>query len=158
MTFSFKFLSVFVILLFPAFVFAQTAITGRVVGQDGGPIDGANVLLKDSKNKTVSFSSTAFDGTFTLKAMPGSYHLRVTYLGFKTVNQDISVAPEKLYLEPIVIQEDSSELEEVFLKAEAKIEERGDTTIFKTAKFLLGTEQSLNDILQTLPGMGVNDV
>lgn len=125
--------------------------------QKGMAIDGANVLLKDSENNTVAFSSTSIDGSFAIKAMPGKYQIRITYLGFKTNTQEISLTLEKLDLETIIIHQDSSELEEVYIRAEERIVQKGDTTVFKTAEFLLGSERSLKDILETLPGMGVNE-
>lgn len=51
-----------------------TTITGRVVDQDGLPIEGATILLHDEA------ATTADDGTFTITAAPGS--LTVIASGF----------------------------------------------------------------------------
>lgn len=144
-------------LLFSTLVFAQTEVMGIVVGEDGKPIEGANVLLKDSEDNTLAYSSTAVDGRFTIKISSGTYRLEVSHLGFRSVNNTLYVPTEDINLDTIIIHEDSSELEEVFIIAEERIVQKGDTTVFKTAEFLLGSERSLKDILETLPGMGVNE-
>lgn len=150
--------SLLFLLLFSTFIFGQTTIAGKVINEISEGIEGANVLLKDATNSnTLAFTATSQNGTFVLTATPGKYVLKITYLGYRTVSQKITVNLEKLVLKPIIIYEDSSELEKVFLKAEAKIVKKGDTTIFNTARFLNGTEQNLNDVLQTLPGIGINN-
>ena len=144
-------------LLFSTLIFAQTAIKAKVVGEDGEAIFGANVLLLNPEDKTLAFSSTSTDGFFALKAEPGIYQIKITHLGFRTEKREITVGLQNVDLKNIVMLKDSSELEEVYLKAEAKVIQKGDTTIFNTAKFHNGTEKNLKDILQTLPGVGIND-
>ena|GEM_PF-3535314 len=146
-----------ILLLSSTLLIAQASVTGVVIHEDGKPIGGANVLLKNSENMTVAFSSTSADGTFAIRVDPGRYQVNITYLGFRTEFREVSVTREILDLKSIVMHEDPAELEAVFLKSEARIEQKGDTTIFKTDRFLNGTERNLNDILQTLPGIGISE-
>lgn len=146
------------LLIFYSYSTAQTSITGTIVTENNENVEGANILLKTLENETTfAFTSTSKNGAFTLSADSGNYLLKITYIGYRTVSQEIQVGLKPLDLKSITIVEDASELEAVYLKAEAKIIQKGDTTIFNTAKFLNGTEQNLSDILQTLPGVGIND-
>ncbi|WP_421813167.1 TonB-dependent receptor [Flagellimonas sp.] len=62
-----------------AMAFAQGTLTGTVVdGELGGPLPGASVVVKGTKNGT----STDFDGNFTLEVGQSSGTLVISYIGF----------------------------------------------------------------------------
>lgn len=153
-----RFILVLALLFFYSYGLAQTSISGSVISENNEKVEGANILLKTLEDETtIAFTSTLKNGSFALSADPGNYLLKITYIGYRTVIQEIQVGLKPLDLKTITLVEDTSELEEVYLKAAAKIIQKGDTTIFNTAKFLNGTEQNLGDILQTLPGIGISD-
>ncbi|HXB06376.1 MAG TPA: TonB-dependent receptor [Puia sp.] len=92
-------------------VYAQTTITGRVIGKsDNQPVLGATVQVKGSKAAT----STGADGTFTLK-LPGNNAnatLVITAIGFepfqipvagRTAMGDISLAQSNSTLNDVVV-------------------------------------------------------
>ncbi len=66
--------------------FSQRTVTGKVVGSDGDPLIGANVIVKGTSNGTV----TDFDGMFSIEVPAGSDELTVSYTGFQT--KTVSVA------------------------------------------------------------------
>lgn len=55
------------LLLLPAFLFAQKQITGRVIGKENQSVSGLSVLVKGTSKGT----STNDDGSFTIMANPG---------------------------------------------------------------------------------------
>lgn len=59
---------------------AQRTVTGTVTDQNGDPLIGATVLLKDSSTGTV----TDIDGTYTLEIPEGEQTLVFSYTGFAT--------------------------------------------------------------------------
>jgi len=62
-----------------AMAFAQGTLTGTVTdGELGGPLPGASVVVKGTKNGT----STDFDGNFTLEVGQSSGTLVISYIGF----------------------------------------------------------------------------
>lgn len=68
-----------------AFAFAQSTITGSVSdGELGGPLPGANVMVKGTSQGV----TTDFEGNFTLEASEQSGTLVVSYVGF--LNKEIS--------------------------------------------------------------------
>ncbi|MAO10674.1 MAG: hypothetical protein CMC07_07285, partial [Flavobacteriaceae bacterium] len=151
-------LLVFTFFIFFNYTSAQQVISGRLKTAKNKPIEGANIVLKTiNENTTVSYDISNKTGGFSIKAKTGEYLLKISYLGFKTVSRKITVNLEDINLQTIILKEDTSELEEVVLKAESRILIKGDTTIYKTASFLNGTEQNLSDILQNLPGLDIND-
>ncbi|AXE19566.1 SusC/RagA family TonB-linked outer membrane protein [Runella rosea] len=95
-------------------VYAQTSITGKVVGSDDSqPIAGATVLIKGN---TTNGAITAADGTFKLSASPNAV-LVVSYIGYQLQeipvgNQttfNISLIPSSTTLGEVVVTGYSSE-------------------------------------------------
>ena len=78
------------LLAFAAPAFAQTTITGRVLdGETSEGLPGASVVL----DGTNSGASTDLDGNFSFLTSvdAGSYTLRVSYVGYRTVQQAVTV-------------------------------------------------------------------
>jgi TonB-dependent receptor len=101
------------IIVSPLTVFAQSgSITGRVVDRDGFPMPGATVLLVELPSKgTVSDAN----GRYTLVNVPvGSYTVRVSYIGYATLNL------------PVVVRQGESSALNVRLEEAAKV---GDEVI-----------------------------
>lgn len=107
-----KKLSLFLLLcLFSSFLKAQnnlSYIEGQVLSQENHePLPGALVILGDNLKVGIADES----GKFSLAALPGTYDLKVTYLGMLTVVQPVTLPVEKelfIYMLP-----DSAQLEEV---------------------------------------------
>ena len=95
-----------VLLLLPAFAFAQkVTVRGVVVDETGAPLSGAAVLVQGTSQGTV----TGPDGTFSLSAEEGKV-LVVSYLGYtdQTVRAagkylTISLEPDANYLQDVVV-------------------------------------------------------
>ena len=95
-----------VLLLLPAFAFAQkVTVRGVVVDETGAPLSGAAVLVQGTSQGTV----TGSDGTFSLSAEEGKA-LVVSYLGYtdQTVRAagkylTINLEPDANYLQDVVV-------------------------------------------------------
>lgn len=92
-----------ILFLTPGIIYAQTKITGTVSDSNNDPIIGAGVIVKGASNGTV----TDVDGRFTLYAEGGT--LVVTYLGYKTVEQEIGNQTNF----QIIMEEDSHLLDDI---------------------------------------------
>ena len=97
-------LTLFSVLFCMAISFAQTQISGTVVGADGGPIPGATILVQGTSNGT----SSDFDGNFTL-SIEADQSLEVTYIGY--ISQVIQYTGQDSI--SIVLLEDQNELDEI---------------------------------------------
>ncbi len=88
-------------------VYAQLRdYSGMVTEDDGTPLIGVTVLVKNTTNGTV----TDIDGKFTIQAQPGDY-LVFSYVGYETVevqltndeNLVISMEDQSIYLDEMVV-------------------------------------------------------
>ena len=94
---------ILVLLLFVIPVFAQYTIDGSVSNKDSGEsLPGANIVVVDTYLATTS----EVDGNFHLgRVKEGTYSIQVSYIGFKTLKQEIQINENmnlKLRLEPQV--------------------------------------------------------
>ena len=69
--------------------YGQHAIRGVVTDEHMQALPGANLVLEELKTGTV----THRDGSFTLLRIPeGSYTLQVTFVGFETLRESLTVS------------------------------------------------------------------
>lgn len=86
-------------------ILKQTSVSGRVTDDQGQPLQGINVQIKDSEESTV----TNADGAFTIQVPSNQTVLVFSYLGYE--NQEITVGSQRNL--QIVLTESLEELEEV---------------------------------------------
>ena len=145
-------------LFIPTLLISQSSINGLIKDINNNGIEGANIIIKTKDDKTVAFGTSNNKGRFSIKINSGSFLLKISYLGCKTITQYIEIKNEDLNLQSIILIESSTELDEVILKAENDgIIQKGDTTLYKVEKFLNGTEVNLKDIINNLPGIDINE-
>jgi len=72
--------------------FAQNGtISGRITDKDGFSMPGASILIVETPTKgTISDANGRYS---IVNVSPGSYTLRVSYIGYATINEAITVAP-----------------------------------------------------------------
>ncbi|MDX2247263.1 MAG: SusC/RagA family TonB-linked outer membrane protein [Bacteroidia bacterium] len=84
---------VFVLVVFPAFMFGQKTLTGKVTDSaTGDPLAGASVLVVG----TTTGAFTGQDGSFRIVVPDGSQTIRVTYLGY--VPQEFSADADDILI------------------------------------------------------------
>jgi len=105
-----KRLLLFNLLLFSVIIFAQNAniIKGRVVSQDGKPIDGANISVVGKSIQT----KTDKNGVYELKNLPeGKNSIRVFASGYKRLTESV----ENETIRDFVLSADLLNIEEVVI-------------------------------------------
>lgn len=110
-------LCLFFVLALPAV--AQTAsIRGFVTSEsDGQPLPGVNVILV-AADETLYGSATDTDGFYTVSRVPpGTYTLRVTFIGFEQVEEPITLS-EGVVTRNIELSEATEELGEVVVETD----------------------------------------
>jgi TonB-linked SusC/RagA family outer membrane protein len=105
-------------LVFSAAVNAQTTVSGTV-SDNNGPIPGVNVIIKGTKNSTV----TNFDGTFTINSIPANAVLSFSFIGYKT--KEVLINNQKKI--NIILEENLNSLKEVVVVGYGTMK-RGDLT------------------------------
>lgn len=138
-------LLVFLLLGFGSFsALAQgNSVTGKVISSDGMGIPGANVKQKGTKNGVM----TDFDGGYTIKLLPGTKTLVVSYIGY--VTQEVSVGNKSVL--NVVLKSDSKELDEVVVIGYGTAKKRdvlGSMGSIKAAQIAEATPVDALDALQ----------
>ncbi|MCD4694693.1 MAG: TonB-dependent receptor [Bacteroidales bacterium] len=158
--YQFKPLFLFLILLtISVFTMAQKGtIRGFVYEKETGePVIFTNVYLLS----TTYGAATDVNGYFVISQIPpGKYNLMVTYLGFDTLQMDVSIKADEIISKQLFLKKGSYTLEQVQISAsrqEAKTETR--TSVVKiTPKQIkqipaFGGQPDLAQYLQVLPGV-----
>lgn len=141
----------FYLLTLAVFGSAQTRLSGKVLDEKGQPIPGANITLKD----TYDGASTAGDGSFQFVSdEKGDQILVTTFVGFKTIEQKLTLNGQPLQLE-IKLSEEINELQAVTISAGSfTASDESRRTIFKAIDVATtaGATADIAGALNTLPG------
>ena len=93
------------------------SIKGVITETSGMPLSGATVYVK-ALNKGVV---TDFDGNYTIENIAtGTYTISISYIGYKTINQDVLVTSGKQTQLNLKLDESNSVLDEVIITAGKK--------------------------------------
>ena len=133
---------------------AQTTMSGIVREQKTKePVAGAFVLgLAASQQKAFAYSDGT--GRFVLKVPEGVVldELRVSMMGYAATR--LPLAPGTTADIVVELEEQRTELRAAKVTAEV-VEEKGDTLSFTAGAFKDGTERSMGELLEKLPGITV---
>ncbi|WMI69241.1 TonB-dependent receptor domain-containing protein [Mangrovimonas sp. YM274] len=97
-------------LLFCAFSFAQTTVSGKITDQNGQPLPGANIIAIGSSEGTIS----DFDGnySFVVNQQP-PFSIQVSSVGFQSVTKEVTTNPQTID----IILTEGTELDEIVISA-----------------------------------------
>lgn len=132
----------------------EITLSGFVKDSLQNPLPYANVLAKPKGvSKSLKFAITDEEGYYKLKLNKGdTLTISISYLGYKTLNyQFIS---KKNTEENFILQQSEEQLDEIIIEMPVMI--KGDTTTYKTEKFVDGSERKLKNVLKKLPGVEVD--
>ena len=136
---------------FAAAVDAKGVIAGRVVDSSGAILQGAQVQLQ-SKGLTVASNER---GEFSLPDLaPGNYQVRVSYVGFKAYETEVTVAAGELKRVDVTLEVASAN-EEVLVTAERP---RGEAESINRTRMADNVLQVLPaEVITSLPNANVAD-
>ncbi|WP_232734663.1 carboxypeptidase-like regulatory domain-containing protein [Polaribacter sp. ALD11] len=136
-------------------LFAQkVSLTGSVKDSLQNPMPYANVIAKPKDvSKNLQFAITDNEGFYRLQLAKGdTINISISYLGYKPIDyQFITLKNTK---KDFVLQQSSESLDEIVIEMPVTV--RGDTTTYKTDKFIDGSERKLKNVLKKLPGVEVD--
>ncbi|MCI9846050.1 SusC/RagA family TonB-linked outer membrane protein [Flavobacterium pectinovorum] len=130
-------------IVFSASVNAQTNVSGTV-SDITGPIPGVNVIVKGTKNTTV----TNFDGTFTINSVPANAVLSFSFIGYKT--KEVSVGNQNKI--NVVLEENLNDLKEVVVVGYGTMKRKDLTGSISTVTSKAVTQSVTTSIEQVLQG------
>ncbi|UQD55658.1 TonB-dependent receptor [Flavobacterium sp. K5-23] len=132
--------------------FAQVTIKGKVTS-DGMPLPLANIVLKNTKNATISNG----DGLYSLKKVSvGNYEVVASYTGFKSQRKNITVTDTVTITLDFNLKENNS-LDEVVitgtLKPVSRIESPVPVEVYKPVFFQKNPTANIFEALQNVNGV-----
>lgn len=95
-------------ILFSSQGFSQK-ITGTVTDSEGLPLPGLTVMIDGSTTGT----TTDIDGKYELKVDPGTYTIKMSFIGFKTTTKEVTVEPGKTVSLNQTMEDDQEVLDEL---------------------------------------------
>ncbi len=107
-----KKISIFLFLFVSTLANAQSfTLSGKVVDENKNPLAGASILVQETKKG----ASTDFDGNFSFVLEKGIYSVEVSFLGYSTISEKITLSKDEEYV--IELQTGTTILEEVLVSA-----------------------------------------
>jgi len=121
-----------------------TEITGRILNEDGQPLEGASVVIKGSKRGVY----TNVNGEFVLRGAPVNAVLFVSFVGFEGMEVKVSGQKEVM----LKLRRSSSELDQTVIKGYYNTTDRLNTGDVSTVAAKDIEEQPVSNPLATLEG------
>lgn len=122
---------------------AQTSVSG-IVSDANGPIPGANVILKGTKNGV----TTNFDGSYSIANVPSNGVLIFSFVGLKT--KEIAVKEQKNI--NVTLEDESNTLKEVVVIGYGAVRKEAVTGSVASIKGDIMREVPSSNITQALQG------
>ncbi|MCR5821248.1 MAG: TonB-dependent receptor [Bacteroidaceae bacterium] len=140
----------------------KIAVSGIIVDETGESLPAATVVLLNSKDSTqVTGVATKTDGRFTLpKVKAGAYILRASFVGFRTVYQNLALTNENtsVNLGTITLRDNAQLMKEAEVTARAaQVEMKADTFVYNTAAYRLPEGSNLEALVKKMPGAEVSE-
>lgn len=149
-----RYLFLYIILLFPTFLNAQTVLEGYVKASANSlPIDGAVVAVTDKSGSMVGYKIADTKGYFRLSfnTHQEKLILVVSFLGYETKKNEIENKTQQVN---IVLNNSETKLKEVKVVSDP-IWRREDTLVYNVNAFKSHEDRTIGDILKKLPGIEV---
>lgn len=106
-------------LMYACGIFAQPVVTGSVKDASGAPIAYANAVMMNVGDSSFVEGCMSNDaGVFTFTSLStGNFILKLSYLGYTELTQDVGIEREKTDLGVFVMHESATGLDEVTVTA-----------------------------------------
>ncbi len=149
-----KLLTIFIIAISSYCYSQKITLSGTVKDSLQNPLPYANVIAKPKDvSKNLQFAISDNEGYYKLILQKGdTINISISYLGYKPI--DYEFVALKSTRKNFILQQSSEQLDEVVIEMPVTV--RGDTTIYKTSKFIDGSERKLKNVLKKLPGVEVD--
>ena len=139
-------------------IYAQT-IQGSVQDEQQQALPFVNVILNTPTGELVKATVTAQNGQFRIANIKtGSYSLRVSYLGYTTLNKPISVSSTEVNLGVLTLAPEIASLDNVTIIAEKPVVEvKPDRTVFNVSASIGSAGVNGLELLRKAPGVRLDN-
>ena len=140
---------------------AASSIKGKIVdASTQSPLDFVSVaLLKDSLKAPVSGVISDKEGVFIIPSVPeGTYTLRVSFIGYNTVNKVVVVTDKPMNVGIVRLAETSKNLKEVEVLGQgSQMRFDIDKKVFSVDQNIAAAGGSASDVLKNIPSVKVDN-
>ncbi|MDO9634188.1 MAG: outer membrane beta-barrel family protein [Paludibacter sp.] len=142
-------------------VFALQTIRGKIIdGTTNQPLDFVNIaLLKEADSAPATGVVSDEKGDFELPRVPnGKYTLRVSFVGYNTIELPLRVTDKELNMGLIKLLEDSKSLSEVEVIGQGtQMRFEIDKKVFSVDQNIASAGGSATEVLQNIPSIDVDN-
>lgn len=129
-------------------------LTGRIIDTNDQPVPYATVVLVDGIYQ-VAGGVTSDEGRFSLAAPSGSYKMLVAYVGYKSLERDITLN-QNSDIGDVVIESDNIDIDEVVVTANL-VRREADRFVVDVANSPIAIGKDGEELLKTAPGVWIHD-
>ena len=154
----------FLLLFCSSMAFSQsengTLVAEIVDKATGEPVPTANMQLFQLPDTVFKVGTVSdFDGRINAKAQPGKYIMRISFVGYVTLNRDVVIEKGKvLDAGRIELVEGSISLKEAVVTAEVPpVTTNNDTLVYNTAAFRVPEGSMLEELIKKYPGVTIEE-
>lgn len=139
----------------------QTRLTGTVLDfVTRAPLSGANVALtSNADTSSKRHASANADGVFLFpNVVPGSYMMKISFLGYQDYQKKVTLLGNGLDLGSIFMVQTSIPMKEFVVTGEAPpVVQVGDTVMFNSKAFKLNVDATAEELVSRLPGVTIEN-
>ncbi|MDT0641420.1 outer membrane beta-barrel protein [Zunongwangia sp. F363] len=140
----------------------QFEVTGKVVDEEGQPLESATVYLeKAADSSLVTYTISEGNGSFRLTGRAPENtqaNLIISFAGYKPLRKSLQLKNKNIALPAISMEIEDNELEEVMVTAtRAPITIKKDTLEFNADSFNTRQDANLEELMKKLPGVEVDN-
>ena len=152
------------LLFLSTFAYAQKkngTITAEIIGkEDGEALTPATVQLFSLPDSVFRVGAVSdLDGKINLKVQAGNYFMKISFVGYITVEKNVTVEDEKTCnVGRISMKQNNTLLDEAVVSAEVPpVTASEDTLVFNTAAFRVPEGSMLEELIKKYPGVTIEE-
>lgn len=140
-------------------------ITGSVKSKaNASPLAYATVQFKEvgEDGEVLFFGFTDDNGNYHISGKLNNaqqFKITVSYLGYKrdsVIIEKTALQGKSVFNYNFQLEEDSNQLNEIYIKAPPPVQVGNDTTTYNVARFTSPADRNLEDVLKKMPGIAVD--
>jgi outer membrane receptor protein involved in Fe transport len=139
--------------------FPKIKITGKIIEKTSKqPLEYATITLtSDSSKKYIAGGITNSKGEFNIDIIPGTYDIKIEFISFKPLVLKEQKLLAKTNLGQIILEENTSQLNEVVVRAEkTSVEIKLDKKVYSIGNDLMVKGGTVSDVLNNIPSVSVD--
>lgn len=138
-------------------LYAQVNVSGTIVDSVGNaPLIGVSLMLRNVQDTVyMRGATTDLNGNFQFRNIkPGNYNLRVTYIGYGTINKNITLSRSDVNLGPVQMSAAAVTLKAMEITGQAiPVEQKGDTVQYNANAYKTSKDASAEELISKMPGI-----